>query len=151
MSDKDGVEILAELHYQDPIAALDWLGEAFGFETRLVVKNADGVLVFAESGWGQYTVAILPEENNLACSPAAINGTNTQTVRMRSYRDVVAHCAKAKAAGARILSEPEQYFFGDLAYKVADLEGHIWTFAQRILGSEEPPPAGWTINFPSAN
>ncbi len=149
MSDKNGVKILAELHYKDPVTALDWLNEAFGFETRLIVKNADGVLVFAESGWGENTVAILPEESDLTCSPASKDGINTQTVRIRSDQDVVAHCAKAKAAGARIVTEPEQYFFGDLTYQVADIEGHIWAFAQPIAGSEQPPPEGWTISFPS--
>jgi uncharacterized glyoxalase superfamily protein PhnB len=47
-----------------------------------------------------------------------------------SVDDVDAHHARARAAGARILSEPEDSDFGDRHYRVEDLEGHRWMFAQ---------------------
>lgn len=33
-------------------------------------------------------------------------------------------------------------------YFVADLEGHIWSFAQPIKGRAGPPPEGWSIEIP---
>ena len=41
-----------------------------------------------------------------------------------------AHFERARAGGARILSEVEDTSFGDRHYRVEDLEGHRWMFAQ---------------------
>ena len=42
------------------------------------------------------------------------------------------HFARAKKAGAKILSKPENTFYGDRRYGAADPEGHQWYFAQHI-------------------
>ena len=42
--------------------------------------------------------------------------------------DVQAHFERARAAGARILSEPEA---GPLRYRAEDIEGHRWYFMER--------------------
>jgi uncharacterized glyoxalase superfamily protein PhnB len=41
--------------------------------------------------------------------------------------DVQAHFERARAAGARVLSEPESDEHGT-RYRVEDLEGHRWMF-----------------------
>lgn len=46
--------------------------------------------------------------------------------------DVDAHCARARAAGARIVAEPTDQFYGDRTYRAADPEGHHWVFAQHV-------------------
>ncbi len=148
MSNTEEIRIVAELHYKNPVAALDWLSQVFGLKTRIIVHDAEGNFVFSETGWGENTVAVLPEQPELNRSPEAVDGVNTQTVRVRSNIDVVSHCEKARAAGARIIREPEQFFFGDLTYFVADIEGHIWVFAQPIPGKAGPPPEGWKVTFP---
>ena len=43
--------------------------------------------------------------------------------------DVDAHFARAKAAGARIQSEPADQPYGQREYGVLDAEGHRWWFA----------------------
>jgi len=141
--------VLAELTYEDPAVALAWLAEAFGFETRIIVADDTGRIVFAETGWGEQTVAIVPEDGDRLRSPRELGGVNTQMVRMRSGGDVNRHCAQARAAGAVIVTEPQDLFFGDRAYLAADLEGHLWSFSQRIPGAGGPPPPGWTVRFPS--
>jgi uncharacterized glyoxalase superfamily protein PhnB len=45
--------------------------------------------------------------------------------------DVDAHYGQAKAAGAVILSEPEDSDVAGRRYRVEDIEGHRWMFAQR--------------------
>ena len=145
----DTVTVLAELAYEDPGAALAWLAEAFGFETRIVVADDTGRIVFAETGWGEHTVAIVPEDGDRRRSPRALGGMNTQMVQVRFGGDVDRHCAQARAAGAVIVTEPQDLFFGDRAYLAADPEGHLWSFGQRIPGAGGPPPRGWTVRFPS--
>jgi uncharacterized glyoxalase superfamily protein PhnB len=149
MADEQVLTITTELHYRDPHAALAWLARAFGFQTRMVVADEQGRIIFAETGWGEVTIAVVPEEPAHKRSPAALNGANTQLVRVRGDFDVDGHCVRAQAAGAMIVQAPTQYFFGDRAYVAADLEGHLWSFAQRIPGAGGPPPEGWTITFPS--
>ena len=51
-----------------------------------------------------------------------------------------AHCAQARAAGARIVAEPEDHDYGDeywtdRSYGAVDPEGHLWWFSQRVRGS----------------
>ena len=140
--------VVAELHYVDPISALIWLEKVFGFKTRIVVRDDNGNFVFSESevGHGQ-SVAVLPEIGDKNRSPLRVEGINTQTVRIRSPMDVVEHCERARSLGAEIVSEPDQFFFGDLTYFVSDLEGHMWAFAQPIKGKAGPPPEGWSVEF----
>jgi len=141
--------IVAELHYVDPEAALGWLEKVFGFRTRIVVRDDRGNFVFSESEVGHsQSVAVLPEMGEKNRSPLRVDGTNTQTVRIRSQVDVTEHCERARSLGATIVSEPEQFFFGDLTYFVADLEGHIWAFAQPIKGKAGSPPEGWSVEMP---
>lgn len=57
--------------------------------------------------------------------------------------DVDAHCRQAKAAGATIINEPEDQFYGDRRYTAEDVEGHTWHFATNIRDfdpSATPPP-----------
>jgi PhnB protein len=46
--------------------------------------------------------------------------------------DVDAHFERARAEGARILSEVEDTPFGDRHYRAEDLEGHRWMFAEHV-------------------
>ncbi len=40
------------------------------------------------------------------------------------------HCDQARAAGATIVSEPEDKFWGDRCYEALDPERHRWRFHQ---------------------
>jgi uncharacterized glyoxalase superfamily protein PhnB len=46
--------------------------------------------------------------------------------------DVDAHHEHAREHGARILSPPTDYPYGERQYSVEDLAGHHWTFTQAI-------------------
>ena len=46
--------------------------------------------------------------------------------------DVDKHFQQAKDAGAEILNEPEDQFYGDRRYTALDPEGHQWFFAQHV-------------------
>ncbi|MFN7173417.1 MAG: VOC family protein [Thermaurantiacus tibetensis] len=62
-------------------------------------------------------------------SPAGLGGCNTQAVHIQLAHgaDLDAHCAQARAAGAEILEEPADQFYGDRVYRARDPEGHVWT------------------------
>jgi uncharacterized glyoxalase superfamily protein PhnB len=133
MSD-DGV-FVSSAHYQDPKAALAWLERVFGFETTMAI---DGPPEAPEMGHyemaidGRGRVMIGAEWTDFAKSPASVGGANTQRVHVQLTGSVDEHFARAKAEGAQIEKEPTDQFYGDRSYIAADLEGHRWTFAQRV-------------------
>jgi uncharacterized glyoxalase superfamily protein PhnB len=54
--------------------------------------------------------------------------------------DADAHCAHARASGARILAEPTDHPYGERQYAAEDLGGHCWTFSQTIA---DVAPEDW--------
>jgi len=63
-------------------------------------------------------------------SPASLEGKNTQTIYVHLKDGIDAHCANPRTAGAMILQEPTDQFYGDRTYRARDPEGHVWTFKQ---------------------
>lgn len=120
------------LFYQDPKAALAWLEKAFGFELVMLLEDDDGNVAHSQMEFGDSYVMIGQEWSADHKSPKSVGGKNTQTVHVQIEGDVDAHFARAKAAGAEIMAEPETQFYGDRTYRCRDPEGHIWTVSQTV-------------------
>ncbi|HMI38054.1 MAG TPA: VOC family protein, partial [Steroidobacteraceae bacterium] len=103
--------ISSGLYYRDAAAMIDWLCRAFGFEVRLRVAGEDGRVAHSELTYGDGVVMLGEERRGEtqrfghdAASPLSVDGANTQQL-MIYVDDVEAHCARARAAGARIVDE----------------------------------------------
>jgi uncharacterized glyoxalase superfamily protein PhnB len=118
--------------YRDPWAALDWLEKAFGFERSMVISDQDGRLAHAEMRFGDGYIMVGSEWAEFIASPASVGGKNTQSIHAQLQDGIDAHCERARAAGAAILQEPADQFYGDRTYRARDLEDHVWTFAQTV-------------------
>jgi len=118
--------------YRDPRAALAWLERAFGFEVAMLIEDAQGDLAHAEMRHGPALIMIGNEWTLDHRSPASIGGKNTQTVHVQIDADIDPHCAQARAAGAEILMEPQDQFYGARTYRCRDPEGHMWTISQTV-------------------
>ena len=131
------------LFYKDPFAALDWLEKAFGFERTMVITDQDGRLGHSEMKFGDGYIMVGGEWTDIVASPASVGGRNTQSVHVQLAAGLDAHCERARAAGAAILQEPADQFYGDRTYRARDPEGHVWTFGQtmRRVGREEAEAA----------
>lgn len=127
---------ISSLTYRDPVAALRWLERAFGFETAMLITSQDGVYrpgeFHSEMRFGDSLVMIGGEWTDTHRSPRSAGGIMTQTVHVHLDEDIDAHCARARAAGADIVAEPTDQFYGDRTYRAADLEGHVWSFGQTV-------------------
>ncbi|TPL91137.1 VOC family protein [Mesorhizobium sp. B2-3-12] len=125
--------------YRNPRAALDWLEAAFGFERSMVVTDTDGKMVHAEMRFGDGYIIVDSEWADYVASPASVGGKNTQSVYIRLKDGLDAHCEQARAAGAAIIQEPTDQFYGERQYRARDPEGHVWTFSQtsRSVSREE--------------
>jgi len=118
--------------YVDPRAAIAWLERAFGFEVSMLIEDAEENVVHSEMRFGECVVMVGGEWSEDHKSPRSIGGKNTQTVHIQIDTDVNAHCERARLAGAEIIMEPANQFYGDRSYRCRDPEGHIWTVAQTV-------------------
>jgi uncharacterized glyoxalase superfamily protein PhnB len=130
------------LSYEDGAAAIGWLVDAFGFEEVSRMADDSGRIGHAElrlEGARVFLAAPSPEYRG----PRRLAETCEEVSRFRAVpyvidgvhvvvSDVDAHFRRAKEAGATVLSEPEDESYGERIYRVEDLEGHRWMFAQPI-------------------
>jgi uncharacterized glyoxalase superfamily protein PhnB len=130
--------VIPFIAYEDAATAMDWLVQAFGFTERDRITE-DGVVGHGELELAGGTVFLAqptpeyesPRRHAETCEaarrwqqvPWVIDGVYV------GVDDVDAHYERSKAAGATILSEPEDTPHGR-QYRVEDLEGHRWMFAQ---------------------
>ncbi len=130
----DGNVLAAAVIYRDAPAALEWLERAFGFETTMAIDPPPGqpTMGHYEMDCGVGRIMIGSEWTDSARSPASVGGVNTQSLHIGLAEGIDAHCERARAAGATIVQEPEDQFYGDRTYRVADLDGHVWTFSQHV-------------------
>lgn len=132
--------------YKDPLAALKWLERVFGFEISSLVTDPEGRLAHSEMSFrggvlnvgGEWEGAALVGPARMR-SPVAVEGINTQFIRVTLEDGLDAHYEHARAEGAQITAEPEDQFYGSRTYRVVDLEGHVWNFSQevRVVTGEE--------------
>ncbi len=130
--------------YDDPAAALEWLGKSFGFETRMTMPGPDGAIMHAEMTVVDSVIMMSPSTGSDAWqSPQSSKGKVSQSLYI--YVDGIdAHCARARSAGATIGADLEDMFWGDRTYVAEDPEGHRWTFAQHtrdVAPEDMKPPA----------
>jgi uncharacterized glyoxalase superfamily protein PhnB len=118
--------------YQDPKAAMRWLEEDFGFETALYIEGDDGAFIHCQMRFGDALISVGQEWDEAFKSPLKLGGKNTQLTSIHIETDVDAHCARARAAGAVIVAEPSDQFYGDRSYRCRDPEGHHWSIAQTV-------------------
>jgi uncharacterized glyoxalase superfamily protein PhnB len=123
--------ITPNLFYADLAGALEFLGKAFGFETHMSMPGPGGSIMHAEMELQDGVVMMSPTGDNESwTNPKSQGGQATQSLYIY-VDDVDGHCAKARSAGADIVSELEDMFWGDRTYVATDPEGHRWTFAER--------------------
>ncbi len=116
--------VILELSYPDVRAAVEWLCRSFGFVERLRIGDHRAQLLF-----GQGSVIVTGQGNG--------PGTSSLLVRVD---DINSHYEQAKQAGARIVSPPADYPYGERQYTAEDLGGHRWTFSQTIADVD---PKSW--------
>lgn len=128
----DWPRLSTALVYDDEEAAIDWLSAAFGFEPRVVVRDGDGNIVHSELEYEGSVIMIMKAGSQPgAVAPKGAGGQFTQSLYV-FVPDIDAHCARARAAGAEVTTEPETKEYGDRGYGCIDCGGHPWFFGQRV-------------------
>ena len=133
----DSPDVIPMIAYEDGVAAVKWLANAFGFRERRSISGKDGRLAHAEMEAGKGVIMLAsptpdydsPLKHRTFCDraqrwssvPWVIDGV------LVFVSDIDAHYARAKREGARILSELEDGPPGR-RYRAEDFEGHRWMF-----------------------
>lgn len=140
---KNWPRISSSVFYDDAAAAIDFLCRAFGFTVRIRIDGdggrvehselefAEGLIMVGSTGGKAERATPVPGR-----SPRSVGGANTQILCL-FVDDADAHCANARAAGAKIIDQPTTNDYGpdywaDRSYRAEDPEGHHWWFMQRV-------------------
>ena len=127
------------LFYEDLAGAMQFLSRAFGLKKcGRVMRGKDGKLNHAAMKLGDDLI-MMGHPGPKYKSPKRL-GQATQSLYV-NVLDVDKHFERAKKAGAKILEEPQNTFYGHRRYGAEDLEGHQWYFAHEIKrrGSNKGP------------
>ncbi len=116
--------VIPVLVYPDVRAAVAWLSDAFGFVERL--RIGDDHRSQLSVGNGAVIVGDVRQDRR---PPRPDEVTHAVMVRVEDART---HCERARAHGARIVTEPTDFEYGERQYTVEDLAGHHWTFSQTL-------------------
>jgi len=118
--------ILPHVTYKDVGAAIEWLTKVFGFTEHYRYgdpANPDGAQMHLGEAWIMVN-RVRPGRG----TPAQV-GCDTQSLTV-FIDDVEEHFEKAKSAGAKIVEDLNETFYGEFQYGVEDLDGHRWLFSR---------------------
>ena len=129
------------LAYENGIAALEWLKQAFGFEenmdmrmmegerlTHAELRSGDNIMMLATPGPDYESInkhrSHCRQTDKWLQVPWVVNGL------LVHVDNIDTHFKNAKENDAEILSEIEDGFPGR-RYRCADIEGHRWMFMEK--------------------
>ncbi|GGG95485.1 VOC family protein [Silvibacterium dinghuense] len=124
--------VIPVLRYPDPGVAAAWLEAAFGFTVRLRIAN-HRIQMYASQGC--FTIG----EGDIAPNASAL-------VQVR-IENAWEHCEHARTAGAKILTEPQDFPYGERQYSAQDFFGHQWNFTETIADIEPESWGGTSVNL----
>ncbi|HEV8723444.1 MAG TPA: VOC family protein [Candidatus Binatia bacterium] len=111
--------------------AIDFYKNAFGAREVMRIAMGEGKIGHAELRVGDAPFMLADEfpEMNFR-SPQSIGGTPVNVLIYVDDVDVLVK--RAESAGAKVLRQPEDQFYGDRMATLEDPYGHSWSFATHI-------------------
>ncbi len=124
-------EVFAYLCVSDAGAAIDFYTQAFGARESFRLTEPSGRVGHAQLALGPVTLMLADEFPEYGIrSPNAYGGT---PVRMHLHVDNADTAAeRAVAAGATVIMEPQDQFYGERSCRLRDPFGHEWLIGHQI-------------------
>ncbi len=123
--------VMISLTCRDSAAALDFYTRAFGAKELFRLPSPDGCLAHAEFMIGN-SLIFMSDAAPEVSAHAMEKGSQSSC----SFSIDVENCdeafAQAKAAGAEVISEPTDQFYGVRDAQVKDPEGYRWYLGQKV-------------------
>ena len=124
--------VIPGLHYRNAKAMIDWLCETFGFEKQLVVPGPGDMVMHSQLTFGNGMIMVGSAGSGTPASAFTEVSDESAPAETQILSLLVSDCtelyARAKSAGAIIVSELEKKDFGGEAFTCRDPEGRIWNF-----------------------
>lgn len=130
-------ELYPYLHVNDARRAIAFYRAAFGAEETLSLDDPSGRIGHAELDFAGRTLMLANEFPEYGIkAPTSVGGTSC-TIHLH-VDDADAAIERAVAAGAEVVMEPVDHFYGERSGAILDPFGHRWTIGHSI---EEVTPA----------
>src|SRR5262245_53152183 len=127
----NGAPVVPVIRYRNLPTAISWLCAAFGFEKHRITTDSAGGVMFAQLTFGPAMIMLGSVRetayDKLLKQPDEIGGAETQVCYF-FVADAHIHCARARAAGAKIVFDIADPANGGRSYSCRDPEGHLWNF-----------------------
>jgi len=123
--------------YKNPAAMIEFLEKAFGFTVRARYGEGDRV-DHAELAFGSAMIMLGSVRDDAYGAMVGGPGDNGGKSVYIAVDDADAAYARAKAAGAKILREPEDTSYGSRDFICADPEGVVWCFGTYWPKASDP-------------
>jgi uncharacterized glyoxalase superfamily protein PhnB len=131
--------IFPALRYKDAPAMIDWLEKAFGFERHVVYEGPGGMIAHAQLALGSAMIMLgSARDDEFAAMVGEPGGKSGQAIYV-VVDDADAHFARAKAAGAEIVTGLTDQDYGSRDYICRDPEGYLWCFGTYWPKAHEAP------------
>jgi len=135
------VNLYAYFGYRDAPGALEWLGQALGFETTMQFPDDQGGIIHAELRLGDAAIVVFSDRDGYdRPTPKGDSVGHGMYLGVADDAAVDAAFARAVGAGAEPVWEPVSTEWGNYRCRVRDLEGFEWTFATHQPGQ---PQGDW--------
>jgi PhnB protein len=124
--------VMPYLVVKDADKALAFYQKAFGFEKKMSMPGPDGKTMHCEIVYRDYVIMFGPENPTNPCKSPLTTGTQSPVGIYVYVDDVDAFFKRAKAAGAKVESEPKDQFYGDRNCALLDPDGYRWSFGTNV-------------------
>ena len=126
------------LAVEDAAKAIDFYKEAFGAEETIRMPGPDGKIAHAELQIGDSKLMLSDPMPQSSVRPPSERGGTTASIFMY-VDDADATFDQATAAGADVVMQLEDMFWGDRFGTLSDPFGHVWSIAthKEDLSEEE--------------
>lgn len=131
--------VIPVLVYPDVRDAVAWLTEAFSFVEHLRIGEAHRSQLSVGEG-----AAVIVTEPRAGSDPGRTGEAPTASVMVR-IENLHEHCEITRALGARIITEPADFAFGERQYQLEDPYGHHWTFTETLADVDPTDCGGITL------
>jgi uncharacterized glyoxalase superfamily protein PhnB len=121
--------IIPQVAYPDVGEGAAWLTEAFGLQVRIRIAN--------------HRIQMMLGGSALVVIERAADDTRRSNIMLR-VDDADACCARAVAAGARMVRAPESHSYGERQAHIEDFAGNLWYLSQTI-GDADPREFGFEV------
>lgn len=122
----------------DMARSMTFYVQAFGLTLANVMRGDDGAAFHGEFQVNGETMLMIGPEGGEGPHGLSPN-SGGYTASFNSYlyvSDVDAYVARAAAAGARVIEQPADQFWGDRTAYLQDPDGYLWMIATKIAEKE---------------